>query len=126
MKRNSMILALTLLLAGGLSAGDGQVQQEPAFSPPLPVGGMASLGEQIKYPAGALRDSLEGQVNLQVQVDAAGRVMEILVQQPVRADLDSAAVRAVRAAAWQPGRSGDEAVACTVVVPVRFKIDHKP
>jgi protein TonB len=95
-------------------------------SPAMPAGGMESLGKLIKYPADALRDSLQGRVNVQVSVDAEGRVAEILVLQSVRADLDSAAVQAVRACQWQAARNEQGPQACTVVVPVCFRIASKP
>ena len=87
-----------------------------------PAGGMAALAAAVVYPETARRDGLEGNVRLQVAVDAAGRVGEISVSQPLRADLDSAAVRAVRAVSWEAARSADRPLPCQVEVPIHFRL----
>jgi len=118
------VASLALILTGPGTSGGGEFQSMK--HPARPVGGMESLAAAAHYPETARRDGLEGLVRLRVDVDAGGHVKEITVSSPVRADLDSAAVRAERAISWEAAQGEEGTLPCQVEVPVRFKLDSRP
>jgi protein TonB len=77
-----------------------------------------------KYPLVARRRNYEGTVLLDVLVSKKGMVDSIrLAESSGHQVLDRAAVKAVRAWAFHPGKKGDEPVAMWVTVPVRFQLE---
>lgn len=75
------------------------------------------------YPRVARRRGAEGTVLLEVLVTEEGRVDALRVAESSGHDLlDKAALRAVEAWRFRPGRRGDRAVAMRVLVPVRFRL----
>lgn len=78
------------------------------------------------YPRAARRRGMEGEVLLDVLVNAEGRVEELeLSRTSGHRVLDRAALAAVRRWSFTPGRRGDEAISMWVTVPVRFVIDRR-
>ncbi|MBN1587620.1 MAG: energy transducer TonB [Candidatus Omnitrophica bacterium] len=77
------------------------------------------------YPELFRNQGLEGEVLLQARVDAQGQVHQIEI---LRSDLPAAfeqrAVRALSQARFRPGRQGGEAVAASVILPVRFYLEE--
>lgn len=120
MKLPFLAAGLVHFLTGAVAADD--VQFQAVTKSAQPAGGMETLAAAVVYPETARRDGLEGLVRLQVAVDAAGQVGTISVLQAVRADLDSAAVRAVRAVSWEAARSAERPLPCLVVVPIDFRL----
>lgn len=127
-----LALAMTTLVqAAGKADKDVAKEKVPAtfeelLAMPQPEGGMEALAKAVAYPETAKEDGLEGEVRLQLAIDAAGKVGDVTVLQAVRADLDSAAVRAVRAVPWKAARGAEGQLPCTVVVPIKFKLGDKP
>jgi protein TonB len=82
--------------------------------------------ESPRFPeAPAVRAALgiQGTSLLRVHVAADGRVTDIVVARSAgHADMDEAAVAAVRQWRFEPGRRGQEAVGMWVVLPVEFRI----
>jgi protein TonB len=75
------------------------------------------------YPRRALRLEQEGRVILLLRVGADGRVTEARVSESSgHALLDEAALAAARAWILEPARRGDEAVAGSLRVPIRFRL----
>lgn len=75
------------------------------------------------YPLVARRRGLQGTVRLEVLVGRDGRVRDLkLAESSGHADLDDAALRAVRDWRFVPARRGGEPVDAPVIVPVRFQI----
>src|SRR5437879_3044572 len=82
-------------------------------------------GYQItpSYPARARQLGVEGTALLNVFVDAAGRVGEVIIKHSAgHPDLDRAAADAVRRWRFEPARRGAEAVAMWVELPVEFRL----
>jgi protein TonB len=82
-------------------------------------------GYQVRpsYPATARRLGVQGTTLLAVYVTAEGRVAEVRVDQSAgHADLDDAAVEAVRRWRFEPARRGTEPVAMWVRLPVEFRL----
>jgi TonB family protein len=128
------ILLPTLAIISLLASTHRAVGEAPApgpdrFSqlqqPAQPVGGMEALVAALSYPDSARREGLQGEVRLQVAIDAAGTVRAVDILLPLRADLDSAAVRAVRACSWRAATGPDGPVPCQVVLPIQFQLAEK-
>ena len=75
------------------------------------------------YPKGARQRGEQGDVVLEIRVNAEGMVDEVKVATSSGfPELDEAAVRAARAAKFSPARSGRDAVASTARLKLQFKL----
>lgn len=76
------------------------------------------------YPPRAIREELEGLVELEVRVDILGRVAGVSVRRspPLALDLEDAAIQAMRQWEFKPLRKDQRLVPFTVVVPFRFRL----
>ena len=75
------------------------------------------------YPKGARQRGEQGDVVLEIRVNAAGIVDRVDVVSPSGfSELDEAAVRAARAARFTPAKSGGSAVASTARLTLTFKL----
>jgi protein TonB len=82
-------------------------------------------GYQVRpaYPEAARRAGAQGTTVLRVHVEADGSLHEVQgLQSAGHAALDQAAVEAVTRWRFDPARSGSDAVAVWVLVPVEFRI----
>lgn len=78
------------------------------------------------YPVQARLQRLEGRVVLLAQIDAAGLITSLGVEESSgHSLLDQAALAAVRRWRFAPARSGEVAVASQVLVPVSFSIRQR-
>ena len=76
-----------------------------------------------EYPKGARQRGEQGDVVLEIRVNAAGAVDAVKVVGPSGyPELDEAAVRAAKAAKFSPARSGRESVASTARLKLQFKL----
>ncbi len=109
----------------GTAAGDtvyDAVEQMPEMT-----GGMAAFGERLAYPEAAFADGAEGLTIVRFVVSEAGRVTQTeIARSSGDARLDSAAVLAVRAQPFTPGRHEGRAVAVSLVLPVRWVLPPSP
>lgn len=109
-------------------AADGQPKPCRAFEKmPEPPGGMNGLmtylGNNIHYPAEALRSGIEGKVFVGFLVDSLGQVVNPVVRQSLHPLLDAEALRVIAAMPkWQPGWQDERPVMVTYTVPVSFVI----
>jgi len=88
-----------------------------------PLGGYQTTPH---YPEAARREGVEGTVTLRFEVLASGKVGTVQVQRSAgRADMDRAAVEAIRTWLFEPARRGKEAVAVWVTLPVRFELNAR-
>ena len=75
------------------------------------------------YPKGARQRGEQGEVVLEIRVNAAGIVDRVDVVSPSGfSELDEAAVRAARAARFTPAKSGGSPVASTARLKLDFKL----
>ena len=75
------------------------------------------------YPKGARQRGEQGDVILEIRVNASGAVDDVKVAVSSGfAELDEAAVRAAKAAKFSPARSGRDAVASTARLKLQFKL----
>ena len=76
-----------------------------------------------EYPKGARQRGEQGDVTLEIRVDAGGEVEEAkVVVSSGFAELDAAAVKAAKAARFTPAKSGRDAVASTARLKLSFKL----
>jgi TonB family protein len=99
------------------------VEQMPSFP-----GGMKAmmdyLARNIRYPADAKKNLLEGRVILQFIVDEKGRLSDVKVARSVEPSLDAEAVRVVKAMPrWNPGTQQGKAVKVRYTLPVTFRLN---
>lgn len=93
----------------------------PWDDPPVQIGAIKPI-----YPDFARRANVQGTVVLEVDVYKDGSVGNIRVLRSVQSGsggLDEAAIQAVRAVRFQPGKSSGNPVDTTVNIPVEFKLN---
>jgi TonB family protein len=108
-------LAMTVVfkLDPPTTAGDPPVTEQPI---PIDV-------QQPEYTDSARAKKIAGDVQVEAALDAAGRVTNARVVQPLTPDLDQAAVNAVRASRFRPGMRNGEPVPVTITMTMRFKLE---
>lgn len=78
------------------------------------------LGNNLKYPEGAMRTG-GGKVITRFIVEANGKLSNLHISQPARGDLNAEALRVVRAMPrWKPARLGGRAVRSWASLPLIF------
>lgn len=92
-------------------------------------GGMKAFVNYLKrklvYPPQAKKENLEGVVAVQFVVEKDGQITSPTVVRSLRADMDSAALTAIRNMPnWIPAREHGMRVRCKYSVPVQFKIER--
>lgn len=92
-------------------------------------GGMKAFVNYLKrklvYPPQAKKENLEGVVAVQFVVEKDGRITSPTVVRSLRADMDSAALTAIRNMPnWIPAREHGMRVRCKYSVPVQFNIER--
>ncbi len=114
------------------ASGSTQATQEPAASSgeAMPAEGDSEAQvierNQPDYPADALRAHEEGEVRLQVALDALGNVEDVRIAGTSGSrTLDSAAMEAVRGWHFRPARHAGEAISGSTEVSVNFQIDDQ-
>lgn len=99
------------------------VEQQPQF--PGGSSAMAKwLGDNIKYPAEAAKQGIEGRVIVQFVVGSDGTVGDAKVMRGVDPLLDQEALRVINAMPkWTPGKQDGKPVAVKYTIPVTFRQD---
>lgn len=79
------------------------------------------LTTNMKYPATACDNGIEGVVNLECTIRTDGTVGPIRIVRMIDPDLEQEAIRLVKEMpAWTPAEKGGEPVETTVTIPVSF------
>ncbi len=89
---------------------------------PEPIGGIAAIQKNIKYPEIAKRAGIEGRVYIQAFIDENGNVTKANVLKGIGAGCDEAAMNAIKKVKFIPGRQRGIPVKVQVSVPVIFKL----
>ncbi|OZC01866.1 TonB family protein [Rubricoccus marinus] len=95
---------------------------EVVEAPPALVGGLEALQRSLVYPPGAKADGVEGKVFVQFVINETGGVQDAQALRCPDERLCEAALTAVRAARFTPGRQRGQAVKVRFVLPVDFKL----
>ncbi|MEP1032223.1 energy transducer TonB [Ekhidna sp.] len=98
------------------------VEQEP-----MPVGGFEAfysyLGDELNYPAKALRFGVSGPVFVQFIIEKDGRITDAQVVKGIGMGCDEEALRVIKAApSWIPGKQRGVYVRVKKIIPVRFTL----
>lgn len=96
----------------------------PYDEPPVPIGGLQSINEYLKYPEIARRAGIEGVVILGVLVDENGNSLKTQVLKPSGTSLgfEQAAEEAAMKLKWKPAKQRDRAIKVWVSFPIRFQL----
>lgn len=98
------------------------VEQMPQFP-----GGVAAmykwLSEQIKYPASAKENGIQGRVVVQFVIGENGSISDVKVVRGTDPALDAEAIRVIKAMPrWSPGRNKGLPVKVSYNLPITFKM----
>ena len=85
------------------------------------------LSENIKYPADAAKNGIQGRVICQFIVSDNGLITDIKVVRSVDSDLDKEAVRVIQSMPkWTPGTQRGQAVNVSYTLPIDFRLQTTP
>jgi TonB family protein len=90
---------------------------------PEPIGGMQKIISQVVYPTEAKRNSIAGTVFVLAFVDENGSVRKTLLTKGIGGGCDEAALRAVSASRFKPGKDKGRYVKVQIQIPVPFKLN---
>jgi TonB family protein len=112
---------------------DAGVAPSPTPAVPAPADGGPPLAPpslaghpDAPYPAEALSQRLEGNVGLEIDVDAAGAVAGARVTAPAGHGFDQAALEAARHFTFRPARRAGVAIPSTVQLTYEFHLPAEP
>jgi protein TonB len=104
-----------------------KVEEEPQYfvaveEMPEPIGGIQAIQSKIIYPEIAKRAGIEGKVYVLAFVDETGTVTKAEIIKGLGAGLDEAALKAVKATKFKPGKQRGKPVKVQVSIPIVFKL----
>lgn len=99
------------------------VEQMPSF--PGGISGLRTyLNQNIRYPAVAQENCVQGRVVVSFVVGKDGHISDVTVLRSVDPSLDKEAIRVIRnMPRWSPGKQGGEPVRVRYNVPVSFRLN---
>lgn len=99
------------------------VEQMPSF--PGGISGLRTyLNQNIRYPAEAQENCVQGRVVVSFVVGKDGHISDVTVLRSVDPSLDKEAIRVIRnMPRWTPGKQGGEPVRVRYNVPVSFRLN---
>jgi periplasmic protein TonB len=105
-----------------------KVEEEPQYfvaveEMPEPIGGIAAIQSKIVYPEIAKRAGVEGKVYVLAFVDETGIVTKAQILKGLGAGLDEAALNAVKATKFKPGKQRGKPVRVQVSIPIVFRLN---
>jgi protein TonB len=81
------------------------------------------VADNQKYPAGARKNNIQGDVELSFLVNADGAVSDVRVAKSLAEDLDKEAVRILHASPkWIPAKKNGKVIDCAATVSISFKL----
>jgi len=92
---------------------------------PEPVGGLAAIQRNVRYPELPKRAGIEGMVTIEALIDRNGNVAGTRIVSGVHPVLDKEAAEAVAKTKFTPGKFQGNAVEARLTVPIRFRLDSK-
>lgn len=119
-------------IISGSNLTEQELANEPVFTvvdqqPEFPGGVQAMyrfLGENVRYPAEASKNKIQGKVFLTFVIGSNGKVRNVEVLQGVHSSLDTEATRVVNTMPkWIPGKKDGKKVAVRYNLPISFKLE---
>jgi TonB family protein len=117
---------VTLLYGRGLWAQTDAGAPDAAEAPPLLTSPSLKTQRDATYPTQALAEHREGNVGLELDLDASGLVVDVRVVTRAGYGFDEAAVEAARAFTFEPARRRGIPVASTVEFTYEFHLPAAP
>ena len=124
------LLLITGFISSSFSQNENSTEQEPlVFAEQMPEfpGGdnalMAFLQKNIKYPAKALKNNIQGVVLINFVVHTDGSIRKVKVSKGIGGGCDEEALRVVKKMPkWKSGRQGGKNVPVYFDIPVNFTL----
>jgi TonB family protein len=91
-------------------------------NPPEIIGGQKALFNELEYPKECNEAGVQGRVIIQFVVTKQGNVQNSEVVRGIGSGCDQAAINAVSAMKFKPGKQGGEAVNTRFSLPIMFKL----
>ncbi len=80
----------------------------------------------LKYPESAVREGIQGTVQVEMIIGKDGKVVDVKVIRGVSEELDAEALKVVSASPkWTPGRVNGNKVKVSLTIPVEFRLERK-
>lgn len=77
----------------------------------------------LKYPESCIRDGVQGRVMVEFIIQADGTLTDAHVTRGIDPELDEAALKVIKISPkWRPARMGKKKVACSMAIPVEFRL----
>lgn len=132
LRRRAGFVAISILLAGGLLVAGGQTPvraatREPSASTPPSVDITYKNRNPPRYPVEAIKKGEQGNVVLDITVDATGKVTGVQVDRHGTDAPPVLQIAALQAAAnWKfgPGRKNGKAIGGVIQIPVNFSLNE--
>ena len=103
-----------------------QITDEPAKFPGEGKGVenvMKFISENMKYPAEAKANNIQGRVIVKFIVERDGSLSDIKVMRPLGYGCNEEAIRLVKSMPkWEPGKKGGKAVRTSFMLPIQFQL----
>ncbi len=106
------------------SVTENAAVEQPAEFPGGTTELMKWLSSNVKYPAIARENNIQGKVVVKFIVEKDGSVSNVTVLKKVHELLDAEAVRLTKAMpTWKSGKQGGKSVRCYFTLPVKFQLE---
>ncbi|MDX1701944.1 MAG: energy transducer TonB [Melioribacteraceae bacterium] len=89
---------------------------------PFPVGGMAALAKNVVYPKKAKEEGIQGRVFVKAFIDEEGDVIWTEMVKGIGGGCELAAINAVEATKFTPGKQNGKPVKTQIMIPILFKL----
>lgn len=99
-----------------------ELEEMPQF--PGGIGSLMKwLDEHVIYTPAAIREKVQGDIEITFIIDKNGMVKEAKVTKPLNASLDRIALAAIKQMPkWRPGRSDGKAIIAQITLPIHFQL----
>ncbi len=102
------------------------IEQQPEF-PGGEAALMAYIKKNLKYPASASENGIQGRVTLSFVVEKDGSISNIEVMRSPAEELSQEAIRVVKMMPrWKPGKQRGKPVRTEYVLPITFRLNAAP
>lgn len=91
-------------------------------NPPEVVGGFKEVAKVLQYPERARKAGTTGIVEVALQIDEKGKIVDSKIAKSLDPDCDKAALEALKSVKWKPALKKEKPVKVWVTVPVKFAL----
>jgi len=82
------------------------------------------IGQNLSYPDAAMKQNIQGTVEIFFVVEPSGRVSNIQIVEPVGAGCSQEAIRLIKMLDWMPGIKNDMAVRTELTLSISFNLEN--